>query len=255
MDLEKKYILSIESTGRICSVALLSFDDKNAKTNFELLSEYSIYVGNKHDRFLAELCCRILNDNDLQVSELSAIAVSIGPGSFTGLRIGSAIAKGLCFDDKNFFDDKKDSSNENNCPNKEENHSIKIIAVPTLKTLACRVSEFFNSFNDYKNHKILSIIPSHSDLVYTQLFDASNNNLTEIEFVKIEEVKEKYAKDELLFLSTNYKIELDFGIYLPEFSRITAATVGKLAVQMYKKNEFTNPDTFVPLYIQDFIPR
>ena len=44
------------------------------------------------------------------------------------------------------------------------------------------------------------------------------------------------------------------GIYPPEFSQITAATVGKLAIQMYKNNEFTEAEKLVPLYIQDFIP-
>jgi len=244
MDFEKKYILSIESTGKICSVALLFFDDKNnAKTDFGLLTEYSIYAGNKHDRFLAELCSRILNDNDLKINDLSAVAVSIGPGSFTGLRIGAALAKGLCFDDF-----------ENN--SREENRSIKLIAVPTLKALSFRVCDFFNSFNDdYKNHKILSIIPSHNDLVYEQLFDAQNNNLTEISFSKIADIKDKYSKNESMFLSTNYKIEIELGIYLPEFSQITGATVGRLAVQMYKNNEFTEPDKLSPLYVQDFIPK
>jgi tRNA threonylcarbamoyl adenosine modification protein YeaZ len=157
MNPEKKYILSIESSGKVCGIALLSFENNrlnfennnfennNILTNFELLSEYNIYVGNKHDRFLAELCHRILNDNDLRVDDLSGVAVSIGPGSFTGLRIGSALAKGLCFtvDEENEVDEK----NEEN-----KTHSIKLIAVPTLKALAYRVNEFLKSVNYFENN-------------------------------------------------------------------------------------------------------
>ena len=246
MSFEKKYILAIESSGKVCGIALLSFNDNPSfahNSNFELLSEYNIYVGNKHDKFLAELSCRILNDNDLKTENLSAVAVSIGPGSFTGLRIGSALARGLCFDSEN---------------EKEEN-SIKLIAVPTLKALAYKVSIFLKSTNYFEKNnvndcKTLSIIPSHNDLVYEQLFDFQNNNLTEISFSKIDEVKNKYAQEEKLFLSTNYKIDIDLGIYSPEFSQITVATVGKLAIQMYKNDEFTEAEKLVPLYIQDFIP-
>jgi len=250
MDFEKKYLLAIESTGRICSVALFSI------ANFELISEYSIYVGNKHDRFLAELCYRILTDNNLKVVDLSAVAVSIGPGSFTGLRIGSAIAKGLCFDDtEDSGENCKSEKTENNI---EKNHSIKLIAVPTLRALSYRVCVFLRTKNNLfanADYKILSIIPSHNDLVYEQLFDLQNNNLTEISFSKIDDIKNKYAKNELLFLSTNQKIEIDLGIYLSDFSQITGATVGRLAIQMYQNNEFTEPDKLVPLYIQDFIPK
>jgi len=255
MNNKNKYILSIESTGKICSVALFSFNE-NANEKYELISEYSIFVGNKHDKFLAELCNRILTDNELTVNDLSAVAVSVGPGSFTGLRIGVALAKGLCFD----YSENYNCDSEENCSISEKNNSIKLIAVPTLKALSFRVGEFLNFFNDSKFNfnkyfQVLSVIPSHSDLVYEQLFDANNNSLTEITFSKITEIKDKYSKNESLFLSTNGKIEVDFGIYLPEFSQITAATVGKLAIQMYRNNEFSEPDELVPLYVQDFVPR
>jgi tRNA threonylcarbamoyladenosine biosynthesis protein TsaB len=184
--MKNKKILAIETSGKICSVSLCCFDiatnDKVA--NFDVMAEYNINVGNKHDKFCAELCNRIMKDNDISFSVLDAVAVSIGPGSFTGLRIGLAIAKGLCFSDIN--------SSDNQLP---------LIAVPTLNALANNALLYISDNNI--NNKLLAIIPSHSNLVYYQLFDSNGNSLSEISFASIDAIAEQFA-DSDIYITTNY---------------------------------------------------
>ena len=80
-------ILGIESSGMVASVAVLE-DER-------MLAEYTIDHKKTHSQTLVPMLDEIKNMIELDLSEIDAIAVSAGPGSFTGLRIGSATAKGL----------------------------------------------------------------------------------------------------------------------------------------------------------------
>jgi len=82
-------ILSIETATPVCSVALHKAGD--------LLGVYELYSEKSHSEQLTVLIEQICKQNNLQILEISAVAVSQGPGSYTGLRIGTATAKGLCF--------------------------------------------------------------------------------------------------------------------------------------------------------------
>ena len=98
-------ILGIDSSGLVASVALQS-DDK-------LVGEYTIHNKKTHSQTLLPMIHDMLEMADVSVKELDAIAIASGPGSFTGLRIGAATAKGL-----------------------GGALSIPLIAVPTLEGLA-----------------------------------------------------------------------------------------------------------------------
>ena len=80
-------ILAIESSGLVASAALATEDT--------LLAEYTVNFKKTHSQTLLPMVEEIVQMVGIQLSELDAIAVSSGPGSFTGLRIGSATAKGL----------------------------------------------------------------------------------------------------------------------------------------------------------------
>ena len=84
------YILHIDTTTKKCSVALAQ--DGELMIQKELLSEEFSHSEQLHP-FIEE----VLKESGLKLSSLSAIAISKGPGSYTGLRIGVAAAKGLCF--------------------------------------------------------------------------------------------------------------------------------------------------------------
>lgn len=80
-------ILGIESSSMVASVALVTDDIT--------MAEYTVNFKKTHSQTLLPMIDEIVRMLELDLSEVDAIAVSGGPGSFTGLRIGSATAKGL----------------------------------------------------------------------------------------------------------------------------------------------------------------
>ncbi len=125
-----KLILSIETSSKICSVGLL-MNGKNLGSIEEL-------DGRKHAELLPEFVEKLFENNKVQVKLIDAIAVSIGPGSFTGLRVGLSFAKGIAYAIK--------------CP---------IIPVPTILSLAYSL----------KKHKPSSgIMRSHGKKIFFQEF-------------------------------------------------------------------------------------
>ena len=84
------YLLCIETSGPICSVALYS--DKHTLVGF-------LQDGNnfQHAAVLTTLFDQLLKESQLTPRDVSAVALSAGPGSYTGLRIGTSVAKGLCY--------------------------------------------------------------------------------------------------------------------------------------------------------------
>lgn len=82
-------VLCLETSAAICSVALLDENDA-------VLVRYGSSVNN-HAESVFQLVHEILESSGLKISELDAIALSDGPGSYTGLRIGASSAKGMCF--------------------------------------------------------------------------------------------------------------------------------------------------------------
>lgn len=82
-------ILALDSSGLVASVALAEDDN--------LIAEYTIQYKKTHSQTLLPMLEELKNMVELDLSTVDAIAVAAGPGSFTGLRIGSATAKGLAF--------------------------------------------------------------------------------------------------------------------------------------------------------------
>ena len=126
--------LAIETATDVCSAALF-FDNKIAdiKTSTEPKA---------HSKNLAVFVQKIIRKNELSISELDGIAVSSGPGSYTGLRIGFSLVKGMIFP-----------------------FNLPVIMVPTLHSM-----EF--SICDIENHHVS--IHSHRDIIYAQEFKNGN---------------------------------------------------------------------------------
>ena len=132
-------ILNIETSSKNCSVCLsskgkiLSYIEKEDK-------EF------RHSELLTSSIQNILNKNNLNVNELSSISVGIGPGSFTGLRIGLSVAKGLCYP-----------------------HKIKLTCITSLKIIASSLI--------YENKNIISLIKDKGEYYYLAKYKP---DLTEI---------------------------------------------------------------------------
>ncbi len=82
-------ILNIETSTEVCSVSI-------AKNGLTLYKKESI-EGLNHSRVLTVFIEELFQENFIQLKTLDAVAVSKGPGSYTGLRIGVSVAKGLCY--------------------------------------------------------------------------------------------------------------------------------------------------------------
>ena len=154
-------ILGIETSGKVCSVALYT---KNS------YKEINLNTGLTHSETLFPNVNQLLNDNNLQVNDLSYIAVSNGPGSYTGLRIGISCALGLSIVD-----------------------NIKIRYVNTLKALNYNINDFISNNNIILNENdiIVSILDAKANRVYLGLsrFNTINNFIIE-KIVSIDELIE-----------------------------------------------------------------
>lgn len=210
-------ILSIESSQSTCGICISS--DKN------LLAEYTIYQANQHDKLLAELIRRILNDLSINPERLDAVAISSGPGSFTGLRIGASIAKALCFDGK-----------------------IKLIPVPTLTAIAY---SYINTYKIDDHEKIVSVVPSHKKFVYYQVFNKTLTPESDITFDEIQNLK-SLESPETIIISPLKDIEI-FHSY--QLIQLTPRIIAEYAYTKYQTIEFTDSEKFLPLYVQEFVPK
>ena len=144
-------ILNIETSSKNCSICLSS--KGNLVTSFDLEDE-----AYRHSELLTSSIQNILNENNLDVSGLSAISVGIGPGSFTGLRIGFSVAKGLCYP-----------------------HNIDLIGISSLKIIANSVVT--------ENKNIIPLIKDKGEHYYISKY---SNDLKEIVEPKINHIDRDY---------------------------------------------------------------
>ncbi len=132
------HLLAIESATEHCSVSLLK--------NGEILISQVDNGANNHSEVLSTMIEQCLRDCDLPCKALSAIAISNGPGSYTGLRVGAATAKGLCY-----------------------SLNIPLIPISTLEAIALPFR--------HQGFPIMATIDARRMEVYAQLFDLPDNSL------------------------------------------------------------------------------
>lgn len=132
-------ILNIETSTAVCSAALTEGE--------EVLFEQHSFEGPSHASLLGVYVEKAIQWAKKQRRKLDAIAVSSGPGSYTGLRIGVSVAKGLCF-----------------------GADIPLISVPTLSLLAATAVRKLQGATDYR---YCAMIDARRMEVYAALFDAS----------------------------------------------------------------------------------
>lgn len=135
-------ILNIETSSDTCSVAIGHEGD--------ILFHLEETAGMKHAEVLAPFVEKCMNELLRRNLNLDAVAVSIGPGSYTGLRIGLSLAKGICF-----------------------GSDIKLIGIPTLEILA--VSAMFRNIDWHGDELLVPMLDARRMEVYTAVYDFSLN--------------------------------------------------------------------------------
>lgn len=215
-----KLILCIESTADFCSVCLFNGDEIISYTFSE--EKYA------HSRYLAVLIDNCLKDKDLAPHQLVAIAVSSGPGSYTGLRVGASIAKGMCY-----------------------SLQIPLIAIDSLHILA---SPYFKE--ETSDSIIIPTIDARRDEAYISHYKTSGEQLIEsIPHIFTNESFYEYHEDKQVIICGNAaqkasqiienRKNLVFYQTLP-----TAKSMGKLALAAFEGQNFADTAYFEPNYIK-----
>jgi tRNA threonylcarbamoyladenosine biosynthesis protein TsaB len=214
-------ILSIESATSICSVAL-HHDGKLLK-----LSEH--HQENGHAKQLMLLIEDLFLQVELKPCDLSAVAVSSGPGSYTGLRIGVSVAKGLAFA-----------------------YDLPLISVDTLTALACQAFELCRD-NDF----VIPLLDARRMEVYTSVFGKGGNIIEASHPLEvIENPFLKYLEGGKVFFLGDGLEKLkevlvhSNSIFLPNLN--SSNSIGLLAHQKFLNRSFEDIAYFEPNYLKEF---
>lgn len=214
------YILNIETATKNCSVAL-------AKEGEIILYKEIAEEGYSHAERLHVFIEEIIKEARITTKDLSAIAVSQGPGSYTGLRIGVSTAKGLCYA-----------------------LDIPLIAIDTLQSLASQVS--------FSDGLVIPMIDARRMEVYSAVFSSSLEKKREIlaEIItenSFEEISEKiYFVGDCNEKCKTVLIKENF-VFLDDIKYPSAKEMCKLSFEKHKINDTVDVAYFEPYYLKDFL--
>jgi tRNA threonylcarbamoyladenosine biosynthesis protein TsaB len=211
------YILNLETSSKNCSVSLLKED----KIINLIEQEDDSY---RHSELLTSFIDQILSKEKIKPENLSAVAIAKGPGSFTGLRIGFSVAKGICFP-----------------------YKTPIIGINSLEILA-------RSYKPKKNEYILSLINDKNDSFYSMVLDSDYN---EVEKPSVEVIDKnyisRYGKLNSLVIVCNTKsikeIINEKSVKI-EVNSISAKHMENMSKQNFDKKNFEDLAYFEPMYIK-----
>ena len=215
--LNKLPILSIETSQNCCSACV--YFDENKFFEMSINSKYS------HAEKIFEIINTVIKSSGLLLNDLGAIAVSSGPGSFTGLRIGMSAAKGVGF-----------------------GASLPIIAVPTFEALAFQLS---NALKNGTEFVIANKV--NSDEIYFAKFKVKANNYIfarDLQIVKSTE-DNLISEDCLVYGNATFK-NIPAGKII-NISFPKSEYVAKWAKQFYKDKLRFDYDFLEPNYFKNFI--
>jgi tRNA threonylcarbamoyladenosine biosynthesis protein TsaB len=220
METQDIFILNIETATKNCSVAL----SKNGETiALREIAEEGFSHAEKLHVFIEE----IISESAISFQDLTAIAVSQGPGSYTGLRIGVSSAKGLCYA-----------------------LNIPLIAVDTLQSLAAQIS--------IPNGLIIPMIDARRMEVFSAAFDLNLNTIQAVAAEIITEDSYKELQQEIHFIgdgASKCKAFLNKSNFIFHDTIIypSAKEMSFLSFEKYKKSDTVDVAYFEPLYVKDFM--
>jgi tRNA threonylcarbamoyladenosine biosynthesis protein TsaB len=219
-------ILNLETSTDICSVAL--HDDER------LIVTSEVHLGQSHASKLAILIDHVLNVSNHKVNELQAVAVSSGPGSYTGLRIGASLAKGLCF-----------------------TLDVPLISVDTLTVMTTQVK----NVHDFKDHLLCPMIDARRMDVYCFLMNLSGNVVLPVEARTIDEESFLHflGESKIIFFGNGAskcrKVIKDENAVFFEGIYPKASAMGPLAYELYKNSRFEDVSNYEPFYLKQFVAK
>lgn len=216
------YILNIETATKNCSISI-------AKEGTTLLCIETAEEGYSHAEKLHVFIEEALGKLKITYQDLLAIAVSQGPGSYTGLRIGVSAAKGLCY-----------------------TLDIPLIAVDTLAVLAAQVKE--------NKGLIIPMIDARRMEVYSAIFTTQLEKIREVkaEVIVLESFSEITSNQTVFFvgdgaLKCKEILERENFIFLEKIIHPSSREMSKLSYEKFKKCDTVDVAYFEPYYLKDFM--
>lgn len=216
-------ILSIETSAKICSVAI--------HNHGTLVSTKEIHIEHSHASKLAVLIDEVIRESSIEPKQLAAVAVSSGPGSYTGLRIGTSTAKGLCYA-----------------------LDVPLISIGSLELLAHQM----NSQNASRAY-LCPMIDARRMEVYCEVFDPYLNIVQPIEAKVIEPVsfEELLGRHKIIFFGdgsdkcrdqiTHPNAAFVSGVYA------AASEMGAPVYRKFQNRQFESLSDFEPRYLKEFM--
>lgn len=216
-------ILGIETATRFASVALMD--------ETRLIAEYRIALEMRQAERLLPLIDAMLKEAQVSLSDINAIAVSIGPGSFTSLRVGLATAKGLAI-----------------------GRGLPVIPVPTLEAFAL----------PFRHAKavVLPMIVARKDEIYWAMF-LNDVRVHPDSASSVETMLQAIRQDEVLFVGEGASLHQDKIIKnfkgKPVFPSISlqaplAASVAQIGLTRFMNGEEASAEDIVPAYLHQLSP-
>lgn len=218
-------ILGIDSSGLVASAAIA--DEKN------IIAEFTVNNKQTHSQTLLPMIEKVVDMSGIELEQIDAIAIAAGPGSFTGLRIGSATAKGIGLALKK-----------------------PIVSVPTLEGLAYRVSVF--------DGLICPIMDARRSQVYTGIYKAEGDGLTclsEQKAVDIHDILKELEKydEKVIFLGDGVEVHRETienelkneFVFAPvHLAKQSAAAVAVLGGIYFEQGKAESADEHKPIYLR-----
>lgn len=213
-------ILVADTSSSVCSVGV--FEDN------VLINKNELANGKTHSENFMPLVEKTLNEAKLKLDDIEYLAVVVGPGSFTGIRIGVASCKAMA-----------------------EIKGLKVVPVYSLDSLAA---------NEVENGNVIcSMIDARNNQVYCGIYDNKINKLEEYMADDIENVLLVLNKyDDIVFVGDGAGLHEDMirekmvgkKIVFSSNNKQNAESLGIIAYKKIKNGEFTDPDSVVPVYLR-----
>ncbi len=217
------FILGIDNSTNYISAAIMNDN--------HLICEYSVYCNEKSSRTLLPILSTLFDDIKLAISDIGLYCVTIGPGSFTSIRIGMAVAKTLA-----------------------QVYSKPIVGISTLDIMAYAAG--------YQDARICPVVNLVKDEIYYAFFENKPENFcrtSEYFFGSIHDLANKVNKQTLLISNSTIEFETYINDILKPISKcidyskifMGGKTVALRGLEIFKAGFQSTPYALVPLYIKN----
>ena len=227
MNMMNPTILHIETATDVCSVAL--------SKGTEIIGLKEEAGGNNHAKHLLPFVDEVLKQANMAMHEINGVAVSIGPGSYTGLRIGVSTAKGIAY-----------------------TTGIPVMAVSTLESIAQGAKTLWAESSS-EQPQIVPMIDARRMEVFTTRYDFNMQSLEEISSKIVDEntFAELLSKEKVLFCGNGMSKCRELLSIFPNArfmeASISAKNMLPAALRKWQKQEFEDVAYFEPFYLKEYV--